>query len=47
MKKDAVQSFLFNIKKCFWEVSITDRRLLLQIQLFTSESNVLTLDPKF
>ena len=47
MKKDAVQSFLFNIKKCFWEVSITDRRLLLQIQHFISGSKVSTLDATF
>ena len=47
MRKNAVQSFSFNIKKFFWEVSITDRRLLLQIQHFISGSKVLTLDPTF
>ena len=47
MKKDAVQSFSFNIKKCFLEMSITDRRLLLRIQHFISGCNVLTLDPEF
>ena len=47
MKKDAVQRFSFNIKKCFLEVSITDRRLLLRIQHFISGWNAFTVDREF
>ena len=36
MKKDAVQSFSFNIKKCFWE-----------IEDYYYRSNILSLDPTF